>query len=120
MDDTTYAAAWDELNAKAKAGAITTDELLVGRRALHAQREGAKAQVKEAAVATKTAAKVENILAGQVELLDSQDKRRDYLDRCLKRDGNKLRPSDYVASQVLLKQAKELLDAAARLIGVAE
>lgn len=120
MDNTAYEHAWAYLNEQCKQGEITTDELLVKRKELQAQRDGAKAEAREAAVATKTQARVADIHAGQTEALDAQDKRRQYLERCHRSEGNKLRPSDYVASAVLLKQAKEMLDAAARLMGVAE
>lgn len=124
MTQEQFNAQWAELNAQAKAGTITVDELMAKRKALTETQAQATAQVKAAvqaeAKAQKQHVRAEAIAASSVQTLSDQDARVRYLESKLQHTGHKLKPSDYVAAQVLLRTAKEQLDAAARLMGVAE
>jgi hypothetical protein len=127
MDTDAYNAAWQALNDRAKAGEITTDELLAARRELNAKRESAvaqakesvKAQAKAAVITTRVEAQAQSRATSEHELqmrLNAQDDRVRMLER--KARATHVPPEVMVAALALLESSRKLQNDAARMLGV--
>lgn len=105
MTDTEYNAAYQALNDRCKAGEITTDQLVLERRALQAQRTQAQDAAREA--------------TSEHELqmrLNAQDDRVKMLER--KAKAHHVPAEVMVTALALLDASKRLQDQAARMLAV--
>lgn len=127
MTDTEYNAAYQALNDRCKAGEITTDQLVLERRALQAQRtqaqdaarEATKAQAKAAVITTRVEAQAQSRATSEHELqmrLNAQDDRVKMLER--KAKAHHVPAEVMVTALALLDASKRLQDQAARMLAV--